>query len=188
MEWVDGVLLIAASGVGAVCGILGQSIKEWLSRPRIKIGTFVDKPVSTVHLHFTNVGRKSTEGLEINIVHHGGGLLMENGKVILHTTDMTLHPKTMWLVVFGHVEGSALKIRKSDFGKIIKYSDDSEDGSTEWSLPLPARFLITACARDAKAGVRMMTVDKDGIHYDKQKGIRYSQLESAALDDGNDGG
>ena len=186
MELLDGILLIAASGVGAVCGIMGQSIKDWLSRPRIGIFALVDKDSPTVLLYFANMGRKSTEGLIIDIVNYDGALLTGNERIIYHTTDMTIHPKTAQLVKFGHLKDQTLTIRKSDFGKTICYSDDSEEGQKEWVFRLPVEFYISACAKDARARAKIASLDERGIRLENPKGISGSVLkQQPAFDDEN---
>jgi hypothetical protein len=184
MEWVEGILLIAASGVGAVCGIMGQTIKDWISRPIIHIGVTFSERTSAVTLYFANFGRKSTEDLDIDIMRYEGGIPMGNGKVIYHTDDLTLHPKTMHFVNFGCLEeDNMLRIRKSDFGKIVKYTHDSDEEKEEWVFLLPAEFYISACARDAKARGKVLLVDEKGARLSKPKGIHYSQLKQASLFD-----
>jgi hypothetical protein len=177
MELTDGILLIAASGVGAICGILGQSIKEWLSRPRIKIIAVADEGSSAVLLYFINLGRKSTEDLMIDIVYYDGGIPSGNEKVIFHSTDLTIHPKTAYSMRFGELRDQTLRIRKSDFGKIIKYSDDSDKEQEEWTFRLPVEFYISACAKDERARVKILSLDEKGARLNNPKAISYSMLE-----------
>jgi len=177
MELTDGLLLIAASGVGAVCGILGQSIREWLSRPRLNIMASADEQSSALILYFINLGRKSTEDLAIDIVHYDDSMRIGSEKVILHTTDLTIHPKTAQTFLFGRFEDRALRIKRSDFGKALKYSDDSAEGQEEWVFPLPAKFYVSACAKDTKARVKAMTAGADGIRLENPRAINYGTLK-----------
>jgi len=184
MEWTDGILLIAASAVGAVCGIFGQSIRDWLSKPRINIMASVDGQSNALLMYFINTGRKSTEDLTIDIVKYDENAQIGSVKVIFHTTDITMHPKTAQAIQFGHIEGDVLRIRRSDFGKVIKYSDDSEEGQEEWVFPLPVDLFVSACAKDAKAHVKIISADKNGIRIRKPKGISYGMLKGqSALND-----
>ena len=177
--------MIAASGVGAVCGILGQSIKDWLSRPRINIMASVDEKSSALLLYFINLGRKSTEGLSIDVVNYDEDTSVGNAKVIFHTTDITMHPKTAQAIQFGHIKDQTLVIKKSDFGKVIRYSDDSEEGQEEWVFPLPVNFFVSACAKDARAHVKTASVDRNGIRLKNPKGISYGMLKGQSAS--NDG-
>ncbi|MDR0335240.1 MAG: hypothetical protein LBH69_05080 [Methanomassiliicoccaceae archaeon] len=177
MELADGLLLIAASGIGAICGILGQSIKERWSRPNIRIGAVTNE--GTLFLHFANTGRKSTEDLAIDIVNYGEDMLAGNEKVIFHSTDMTIHPGTAQMLIFGRIEDGILRIRKSEFGKIIKYTDSSDDGTEEWVFPLPVSFYISACAKDTSARMKILSVDGNGIRIENPKKISYRDLQSS---------
>ena len=185
MEWADGILLIAASGVGAICGILGQSIRDWLSRPRISIMASADEHSNTLLLFFINTGRKSTEGLAIDVAKYDEDAQIGSVKIIFHTTDITMHPKTAQTLQFGCIEDRVLRIKKSDFGKVIRYSDDSEEGQEEWVFPFPVNFYVSACAKDARAHVKIVSVDRSGIRIKNPKGISYGMLkgQSAPNDD-----
>jgi hypothetical protein len=186
MELTDGILLIAASGVGAICGILGQSIKEWLSRPRIDVLASVDERKSAVILYFANAGRKSTEDLSIDIIRFDEGMQVGNEKMIFHTTDLTIHPRTAHTIPFGHSDGQTLRIRKSEFGKIITYADDSDEEQKEWLFRLPVDFVVSACAKDARACVKIMSVDANGVHFKNPKRMSYGMLkQQSVFRDGN---
>jgi hypothetical protein len=177
MELMDGILLIAASGVGAICGILGQSIKDWLSKPRINAVASADEQTSAVLLYFVNTGRKSTEDLVIDIVSYDGGVLAGNERIIFHTTDMTIHPRTAHSILLGRSEDGVLRIRKSDFSKTVKYSDDSDDEQKEWIFDLPANFYISACARDARACVKVMTVNENDVRLKNPRAVSYGRFK-----------
>jgi hypothetical protein len=187
MELTDGLLLIAASGVGAVCGILGQGIRDWMSRPRINIMALADEHSSAVFLYFINTGRKSTEDLMIDIVNTDVIMPTGNEKTVYHTTDVTIHPRTAYVIPFGRLDGETLIIRRSDFGRTVKYSDDGDEELKEWVFPLPVSFNVYACAKDTKACMRVVSVDGNGIHVKGLKRISYSTLkrQSASNDENN---
>ena len=170
-------MLIAASGIGALCGILGQAIREWLSRPRINIEAVPGKGQMTFLLYFINLGRKSTEDLAIDIVHFEESILDGSQRTVFHTTDMTIHPRTGHSVPFGRIDGNSLKIRRSDFGKAFKFTDDGDEWLKEWVFPLPVEFYVSACAKDARARMMIIRADEKGVHLKKPGGISYNQLK-----------
>jgi len=183
MELADGLLLIAASGIGAICGILGQSIREWLSRPRINIMASADDK-NVVLLYFVNAGRRSTEDLAVDVVSYDGNVLAGGARSIFHSTDMTIHPRTAYILSFGRIDGDVLRIKRSDFGKILKFTDDLDEGSEEWVFPLPAELYVSACAKDTTASVKILTADRNGAHVKNPKKISYGALKKQSPSDG----
>ena len=144
-DWIYGLLLIASAIIGALTGIFGQSLKEWWTRPKMKMDLCVihrkyrKKPDGYIlGLIITNCGKTSSSDTEL-FIEECNLDSEEMGKFPPANVPLkSVHPQDSIIHLFGYASSTDGISIDYMYGEKTKFDDN-------------IKLKITLCSRNTKS-------------------------------------